>query len=123
MLGPSLALKIERGVRLNHGIIVIGQTSPTHLSIMHVPSAPELRCLCLVCISELVSKEMIKGKLRRKKGFKTFFVDRNGTRLMDGNVASTIHITGHGDSGHPGLSIYKYLKQIHCQIRDCELGL
>ena len=22
-----------------------------------------------------------------------------------------------GDSGHPGLSIYKYLKQIHCQIR------
>lgn len=36
---------------------------------------------------------MIKGKLNRKKGFKTFFVDRNGTRLMDGNVASTIHRT------------------------------
>ena len=93
MLGPSLALKIERGVRLNHGIIVIGQTSPTHLSIMHVPSAPELRCLCLVCISELVSKEMIKGKLRRKKGFKTFFVGCNGTRLIDGNMAQ---YTGHG---------------------------
>ena len=37
------------------------------------------------------------GKLKRKSIFKTFFVDYNGTRLIDGRIWDNTQ-----DTGHPG---------------------
>ena len=53
------------------------------------------------------------GKLKRKSIFKTFFVDYNGTRLIDGRIRDNTQDTGHpGDTDNIQISVTNLLSVI-----------